>query len=124
MSDQRSGPSSVDEVVEILIELHGLKFAGRSGGKYRISRKYFRQIAARRKLTAEFVALVTDALFERGYVLVDLETHFVVLRQGLFDSYRRVTDRAIALLKSVNGSAEPVASLPDGRNFEASSATP
>ncbi len=39
---------------------------------------------------------VANELFERGYVLIDLETHFVVLNQKGFDSTRRLTAAAVA----------------------------
>lgn len=103
MSDKELEANSVDAVVEVLVALHGLRFGNRSSGKYRISRKYFRQISARRKLTPEFVGAVTDEIFEKGFVLIDLETHFVLMKQALFNSFRRVTDRAIALISSADG---------------------
>ncbi len=87
---------SAGELAEALVALHGAGFAGRPGGKYRISRKFLRQLAGRRKLSEAFVAEVAAEVFERGYVLVDLETHYAVLDQSLIEGFRRVTALALA----------------------------
>ena len=90
------GQLSPNEIAKLLAKLYSQSFGGKQTGKYRISRKYLRQLAGRRRLTPEFFDDVSDELFERGLVIADLETFFVVLDQRLFNSYRRVTSAAIS----------------------------
>lgn len=92
------GPSqqqSVQVVADGLVHLYGRAFGGKGGGKYRISRKFLRELSCRRGLAPEFLRELTLELFERGYVIVDLETHFAILAQQAFRSYRRVTAAAV-----------------------------
>jgi len=86
---------SAAEIAVLLVGLYAERFGGKSSGKYRISRKFLRQLAGRRRLTAEFLAEIADELFEQGLVLADLETFVAVLDQRHFNSYRRVTAAAV-----------------------------
>lgn len=79
-----------------LVRLYEESFGGKERGRYRISTKYLRQIAGRKRLYAEEVDAIGRALFERGFVLIDLESFVVVLSQKTFDSYRRVNEAAIS----------------------------
>ena len=100
---QKSGHClSARETAELLSKLYGQEFGGSGAGKYRISRKFLRQLAGRRRLTPEFINQISDELFELGLVIADLETFFVVLNQRLFNSYRRVTSAAITLVSGVD----------------------
>ena len=56
----------------------------------------------RKRVPEETVRKIAEELFELGYVLIDLETFFVVLAQRTFRSYRRVSD---ASLMTVTGTA-------------------
>lgn len=94
-----------DEVAEILIGFYGAGFGGKRGGRYRISRKYLRRISGRRRLAEDYLAALADELFQRGYVLIDLETYFAVLSQDLFDSYRSVSSRVVAQAGASDGGA-------------------
>jgi hypothetical protein len=91
-----------------LLALYRQQFAGRKSGRYRISRKFLRQLAGRRRMTAELLVEVANELFEQGYVLIDLETYFVVLEQRLFNNYRRVTVAAIGNLQADEAQARAV----------------
>jgi len=84
----------VERIVEALVALYTQSFGGKSTGRYRISPKFLRQIAGRRRLPPALLDSLTEALFERGYVFIDAETYFVVLEQKVFNSYRRVTAAA------------------------------
>lgn len=97
--------SDAPEIADALVNFCGVSFGGKRGGRFRISRKFLRQIAGRRKLPGEFIRELADELFERGFVLVDLETHFAVLSQNVFNSYRRVTDKVFATLEPSGASA-------------------
>lgn len=98
-----SGRLSAREVATLLAELYGREFGGTRVGKYRISRKFLRQVTGRRRLTPEFIHEIGDELFEQGFVIVDLESFFAVLHQRLFNSYRRVTSTAVG---QVSGTAD------------------
>jgi hypothetical protein len=89
------GRPSAREIAAVLAELYGREFGGARTGKYRISRKFLRQVAGRRRLTPELIDEIGDELFEHGFVMVDLESFFAVLHQRLFNSYRRVTSVAV-----------------------------
>jgi len=93
---------SAPEVAELLAKLYGQEFGGKRLGKYRISRKYLRELARRQRLTPDFLHELGDELFERGFVIAELETFFAVLDQRLFNSYRRVTSAAVGKVSDAN----------------------
>ncbi|MDA0703090.1 MAG: hypothetical protein O3A96_07620 [Proteobacteria bacterium] len=78
-----------------LARLYEESFGGKERGRYRISSKFLRQIAGRKRLYAEEIEAIGRALFEQGFVLIDLESFVVVLSQKTFDSYRRVNEASI-----------------------------
>lgn len=83
-----------DEVADDLVRLYGQSFGGRNAGKFRISRKFLRQIADRRHLSSAFLEELTEEMYERGFAFIDIETYFAVIDQRHFNSYRRVTAAA------------------------------
>ena len=60
--------------------------------------KHLQLLTGCRRVYPETILAVTRALYERGYVLVDMETFFVVLSQRTFSSYRRANDTVIERL--------------------------
>jgi hypothetical protein len=86
----------VHHAAEALVELYGMDFAGKRPGKYRISRRFLRDLTGRRRLPEWYIRELFDVLFEEGYVLIDLESYLVVIKQTAFASTRRVTVAAIA----------------------------
>ncbi len=90
-----ASPHAVDALAERLAQLYETAFAGKPRGRYRLSMKHLRLLTGSRRVYPETVAAVARALYERGYVLVDMETYFVVLGQRTFASYRRVNDAVI-----------------------------
>ena len=85
----------VDVVADELARLYDVSFGGKERGRYRISAKHLQRLAGRRRLYPEDNLAIARALFERGYVLLDMESFFVVLSQKTFASYRRVNQSAI-----------------------------
>lgn len=75
-----------------LAELYDLQFGGKQRGRYRISMKHIRALTGRRRVPAAMIRRIGEELFELGYVLIDLETYFVVLAERTFRGYRRVSD--------------------------------
>ena len=78
-----------------LAALYDEKFAGKERGRYRISMKQMRTLTGRKRVPGDVIRKVGEELFELGYVLIDLESFFVVLAQGTFRSYRRVNDGSL-----------------------------
>ncbi len=78
------------EVAEQLAELYEAHFGGKDRGRFRISMKLMCQIAGRKRLYEDDLRLIHRALYELGYLLIDMETFFCVLSQRTFASYRRV----------------------------------
>jgi len=81
-----------------LAALYERGVAGKERGRYRIPMKQLRVLTNRRRLPPDELRRIAEELFELGYVLIDMETFFVVLAQRTFTSYRRVSDGAIASL--------------------------
>jgi len=90
-----SQPLPVEALAERLEQLYETAFAGKPRGRYRLSMKHFRLLTGCRRVYPETILAVARALYERGYVLVDMETYFVVLSQRTFSSYRRVNDAVL-----------------------------
>lgn len=86
------------QVAAQLAALYERGFAGKERGRYRISMKHLRVLTNRMRLPPEELRRIGEELFELGYVLIDMETFFVVLAQRTFTSYRRVSDGAVASL--------------------------
>jgi hypothetical protein len=86
---------SPEDLVEFLVRLSNERFGGASRGKYRVSRKFLRQLAGRRKLSDEYLSALAEEMFEAGFVFVNCESYYIVLSQKQFVSYRRVTALAL-----------------------------
>ena len=95
----------IDTAAEILISLHGEAFGGKPAGRYQLSRKSMRQVLGRRHLPSEVIQALADELFEEGYLLLDLETHFAILEQRNVNHYRRVTTAALAKVTELTSTA-------------------
>ena len=89
----------VEGIAQRLEKLYETAFAGTARGRYRLSMKHLRMLTGCRRVYPETIRAVTRALYERGYVLVDMETYFVVLSQRTFSSYRRVNDAVLERLR-------------------------
>lgn len=90
------GEERYSGVVERLVALYDEPFGGKPRGRYRISMKLMCRLMSRRRLWPEEREAVRRAMYERGYLLVDMETYFVVISQQTFGGYRRVNDAGIA----------------------------
>ena len=88
------------QVAAQLAALYERGFAGKARGRYRVSVKHLRILTNRKRVPPVLLSELAEELFELGYVLIDMETFFVVLAQRTFSSYRRVSDGAIASLLS------------------------
>ncbi|MDH3968417.1 MAG: hypothetical protein OEU56_15480 [Rhodospirillales bacterium] len=94
-------------VAERLASLYEEKFGGKLRGRYRISMKQMRALTGRKRVPGADIRSIGEELFELGYVLIDLETFFVVLAQSTFRSYRRVSDSCLTAMSAANGASQP-----------------
>jgi len=94
-SEVRPSPG---DVAHRLAALYEKGFGGKARGRYRISMKHMRAMTGRRRVTTEVLREIGEELFELGFVLIDMETHFVVLAHRTFNSYRRVSDACLQQL--------------------------
>jgi hypothetical protein len=83
------------QVAAQLAELYERGFGGKERGRYRLSMKHLRVLTKRKRVPPALLRRLAEELFELGYVLIDMETFFVVLAQRTFTSYRRVSDGAV-----------------------------
>jgi len=72
-----------------LSALYGENFGGKAAGRYRISYKLVKDMAGRRRLYADDIQMLTRAMLEEGFILVDMDTFFVILSANSFVNYRR-----------------------------------
>ena len=92
-------------IAERLAALYEEKFGGKERGRYRIAMKQMRMLTGRRRVPGEYIQKLGEELFELGYVLIDLETFFVVLAQRTFRSYRRVSEDSLMSVTRTVGHA-------------------
>ena len=108
---------SPEDLVQILVRLFAERFGGASVGKFRISRKFLRQLAGRRKLSDAYLDALAEEMFESGFVFVDCESYFIVLSQKQFASYRRVTAAAVSrVMAPEEANNEPKTARGEGSN--------
>lgn len=85
-----------DRTATTLAELYGTEFGGKPSGRYRIPYKILREMLGRRRFYQDDITALTRALFEKGYVLIDMESFFVVMSANSFVNYRRVGKDTVA----------------------------
>tara|TARA_R110002096_G_scaffold17030_25_gene58675 strand:+ start:3073 stop:3354 length:282 start_codon:yes stop_codon:yes gene_type:complete len=86
---------SPDSAADKLAALFDTPFGGKPKGRFRISSKLLRQIFQRRRLYDDDIRQLTRAMLERGYVLVDMDSFFVVLSANSFVNYRRANEESL-----------------------------
>ena len=86
----------IDRAAETLAAMYDRSFGGKASGRYRISRKNVTGLLGKRRMYAEDVQNLSRALFEKGYVLVDMDSFFVVLGANSFVNHRRANEDAIS----------------------------
>lgn len=80
---------TLETAAKRLAEMYTEEFGGKPSGRYRISRKLLAELVGQRRLYAEDVPALTRALLEEGFVLIDMESFFVVMSANAFVNYRR-----------------------------------
>ncbi len=79
-----------------LATLYNESFGGKSKGRYRISVKLVRQLAGKRRLYEDDIRALTREMLERGYVLIDMDSFFVVMGANTFVNYRRANEDVLS----------------------------
>jgi hypothetical protein len=87
--------NTLDEAADRLSALYDCAFGGKETGRYRISSKLVRRLMGRRRLYEEDIRQLTRAVLERGYVLIDMDSFFVVISANAFVNYRRANDECV-----------------------------
>ncbi len=75
--------------------LYERPFGGKPKGRYRIAAKQVRQLLGRRRLYEDDVRHLTRATLERGFILVDMDSFFVVMNANSFVNYRRANEDSL-----------------------------
>ena len=81
-----------------LAALYAMSFGGKSAGRYRVASKQLRELLGTRRLYPEDITALTRALLEEGFVLIDMDSFFVVLSANAFVNYRRLNADALNAL--------------------------
>jgi hypothetical protein len=89
-------PLDFNTVADKLVELYAEPFGGKPSGRYRIAAKLLRQLFGCRRLYEDDVRMLTRALAQRGYVLVDMDAFFVVMAANTFVNYRRANEDSVS----------------------------
>lgn len=85
----------IPSTADLLAKLYDKKFGGKDNGRYRISAKTLRQSAKRRRLFEDDIQALSRELFERGFVLIDMDSFYVVLSANSFVNYRRANEQCL-----------------------------
>ena len=82
----------IPKVADRLAALYTGKFGGKDSGRYRISAKTLRNGAMRKRLYVDDIQALSRELLERGFVLIDMDSFFVVMSANSFVNYRRANE--------------------------------
>ncbi len=86
---------TIASVADHLTKLYDQPFGGKPKGRYRIAAKLVSRLAGRKRLYEDDVRHLTRMMLERGFVLVDMDTFFVVMSANTFVNYRRANEECI-----------------------------
>lgn len=87
------------KVADWLVDLYRQRFGGKDSGRYRLPAKLLREAVQRRRLYEDDIYALSRAMTERGFVLIDMDTFFVILSANTFVNYRRANDECLKLLE-------------------------
>ncbi|APX12385.1 hypothetical protein [Tateyamaria omphalii] len=85
-----------DVAARHLANLYSKSFGGKESGRFRMSAKQVRELLGKKRLYADDIAQLARAVLEQGYVLIDMDSFFVLLSANAFVNYRRVSGEALA----------------------------
>jgi len=85
-------PENISKAADSLAKFYDVEFGGKKSGRYRIPAKLVRELVQRRRLYEDDIRALGRALFERGYVLIDMDSFYVVTSANAFVNYRRANE--------------------------------
>lgn len=85
----------IPQAADQMAELYKKRFGGKDSGRYRISVKTLRQSAKQRRLYEDDIRALSREMLERGFVLIDMDTFFVVMSANSFVNYRRANEQSL-----------------------------
>ncbi len=88
-------PITMRDLADRLAALYERPFGGKPKGRFRVSTKLVRQLTGRRRLYEDDLRELGREMFERGYVLVDMDGFLAVLAANAFVNFRRVNEDAL-----------------------------
>lgn len=103
MTISQPGVQGIDGLADQLAALYDQPFNGKERGRFRVSMKLLGQMLGRRRIWPDEVAALGRALYQRGYVCVDMESFIVILSQKTFTNYRRANEAAIDTVRAESG---------------------
>jgi len=83
------------DVAAKLIDFYEEPFGGKQNGRYRISPKNLRRLIQRRRISDEYIRLLTEEMFEQGYIFIDMQSFYVVTSARPLSNYRRLADTLV-----------------------------
>ena len=83
---------TAEKIALQLADFYHEPFSGKTLGRYRISMKHLCKMADRKRLFPDEIAAIFKEAYQLGYVLIDMETYFVVINHKTFANYRRFND--------------------------------
>ncbi len=87
---------SIAAAADRLAALYEKPFGGKPKGRYRVPEKIVRELMGRRRIYEDDVRALARAMIERGFVLIDMDSFFVVMSANAFVNYRRANEEAVA----------------------------
>ncbi len=87
---------TIADVADRLAALYDQPFGSKDAGRYRISAKLVRQMAGRRRLYEDDLRELSRAMLEIGFILIDMDTFYVVMSANTFVNYRRANEDCLA----------------------------
>jgi len=80
----------IEKAAGRLAEMYTEGFGGKPSGRYRLPYKFLCELLDRRRLYPEDIQALSRAVVEKGYILIDMQSFFVVMSANSFTNYRRV----------------------------------
>lgn len=84
--------TTIETAADWLGGLYSTAFGGKASGRFRLPVKLLRRVLGVRRVYEGDIMRLSRALFERGYVLIDMDNFFVVMAANSFVNYRRANE--------------------------------
>lgn len=90
-----NGIADITRTVNKLIEIYKEAFGGKEKGRYQISRENLKWLHGAQRLHATTIEKLKNEIFENGFILIDLDDVFCLVRCKLLRGWRKVPARVI-----------------------------